>query len=72
MRKFANPFESPRSNCEFAKYWPSPHRLALSQAIPEDPMPSLPIPVVTIGLLLASNVFMTFAWYGHLKFKSTP
>jgi len=23
----------------------------------------------TIGLLVASNVFMTFAWYGHLKFK---
>ncbi len=22
----------------------------------------------TIGLLLLSNVFMTFAWYGHLKF----
>lgn len=21
----------------------------------------------TIGLLVASNVFMTFAWYGHLK-----
>lgn len=21
-----------------------------------------------IGLLIASNVFMTFAWYGHLKF----
>ena len=21
----------------------------------------------TIGLLIASNVFMTFAWYGHLK-----
>jgi uncharacterized protein (DUF486 family) len=21
-----------------------------------------------IGLLLASNLFMTFAWYGHLKF----
>ena len=34
-------------------------------------MPALPIPVVTIGLLIASNVFMTFAWYGHLKFKST-
>ena len=32
-------------------------------------MPSLPIPVLTIGLLIASNVFMTFAWYGHLKFK---
>lgn len=26
----------------------------------------------TIGLLVASNVFMTFAWYGHLKFRSTP
>jgi hypothetical protein len=23
-------------------------------------------------LLLASNVFMTFAWYGHLKYKSSP
>jgi uncharacterized protein (DUF486 family) len=23
----------------------------------------------TIVLLLASNVFMTFAWYGHLKYK---
>ena len=34
-------------------------------------MPSLPIPVVTIGLLVASNVFMTFAWYGHLKFKDS-
>ena len=32
----------------------------------------LPVPVVTIGLLVASNVFMTFAWYGHLKFKSAP
>jgi uncharacterized protein len=26
----------------------------------------------TIILLLLSNVFMTFAWYGHLKFKSAP
>jgi uncharacterized protein len=25
-----------------------------------------------IVLLCASNVFMTFAWYGHLKYKSTP
>ena len=23
-------------------------------------------------LLLASNVFMTFAWYGHLKYRSAP
>ena len=32
----------------------------------------LPVPVVTIGLLLASNVFMTFAWYGHLKYATAP
>lgn len=25
--------------------------------------------VVTIALLILSNVFMTFAWYGHLKMK---
>src|SRR5665647_2464830 len=25
--------------------------------------------VFTIGLLILSNVFMTLAWYGHLKFK---
>lgn len=23
-------------------------------------------------LLAGSNVFMTFAWYGHLKYKSSP
>jgi uncharacterized protein (DUF486 family) len=23
-------------------------------------------------LLIASNVFMTYAWYGHLKFKTAP
>ena len=23
----------------------------------------------TIGLLIMSNIFMTIAWYGHLKFK---
>ncbi|WP_265501048.1 DMT family protein [Paracoccus beibuensis] len=33
---------------------------------------SLPVPVVTVGLLIASNVFMTFAWYGHLRFKTAP
>jgi uncharacterized protein len=25
--------------------------------------------MLTIALLFASNVFMTFAWYGHLKYK---
>jgi uncharacterized protein (DUF486 family) len=33
---------------------------------------NIPAPIVTIGLLLISNVFMTFAWYGHLKYKSAP
>lgn len=35
-------------------------------------MSVLPIPITTISLLLLSNVFMTFAWYGHLKFKAVP
>ncbi len=25
--------------------------------------------LLTMGLLFLSNMFMTFAWYGHLKFK---
>jgi uncharacterized protein (DUF486 family) len=25
----------------------------------------------TVVLLTLSNVFMTFAWYGHLKYKQT-
>lgn len=25
-----------------------------------------------VVLLTASNLFMTFAWYGHLKYKSAP
>ena len=33
---------------------------------------SLPVSLQTVLLLIASNVFMTFAWYGHLKFKSSP
>lgn len=28
--------------------------------------------VTPVLLLLLSNVFMTFAWYGHLKFKESP
>ena len=31
-----------------------------------------PAAVWPIVLLCLSNVFMTFAWYGHLKFKSAP
>ena len=31
-----------------------------------------PAAVWPIVLLIFSNVFMTFAWYGHLKYKSSP
>jgi uncharacterized protein (DUF486 family) len=31
---------------------------------------NLPPLAVTIGLLVASNVFMTFAWYAHLRDRS--
>lgn len=27
--------------------------------------------LLPIGMLVASNVFMTFAWYGHLSYKSS-
>jgi uncharacterized protein len=28
--------------------------------------------LLPILLLIGSNVFMTFAWYGHLRFKAVP
>ncbi|MCA0276811.1 MAG: DMT family protein [Proteobacteria bacterium] len=28
--------------------------------------------ILPVLMLIASNVFMTFAWYGHLKFKAAP
>jgi uncharacterized protein len=70
--EFANPFESTAVKSQIRKVLdPSATRaMPLGTPSPEDHM-TLPIPVVTIGLLLLSNVFMTFAWYGHLKFKET-
>lgn len=35
-------------------------------------MPATYVPYFTIGMLLLSNIFMTFAWYGHLKHKASP
>ncbi len=32
----------------------------------------MPKSLLTIILLTLSNIFMTFAWYGHLKFKEIP
>ncbi len=36
------------------------------------PFSAVPAWLAPILLLTASNVFMTFAWYGHLKYKSAP
>ena len=33
---------------------------------------NLPPWLVSVVLLTGSNVFMTFAWYGHLRHKSAP
>ncbi len=35
-------------------------------------MPTVSIPVLTVLLLAGANVFMTVAWYGHLRFKAAP
>jgi uncharacterized protein (DUF486 family) len=35
-------------------------------------MPSISPSLLPILLLIGSNVFMTFAWYGHLRFKESP
>ena len=36
------------------------------------PQPFVSPYLLPILLLIASNVFMTFAWYGHLRFKAVP
>lgn len=38
---------------------------------PAPSSPALWLYLLPIVMLLASNIFMTLAWYGHLKFKST-
>ena len=35
-------------------------------------MPTISPTWLPVVMLFASNVFMTFAWYGHLKFKESP
>jgi uncharacterized protein len=35
-------------------------------------LPTIPAQLTPIILLSLSNVFMTFAWYGHLRFKEQP
>lgn len=40
--------------------------------MPTPAAPSLTAWIVPILLLSLSNIFMTFAWYGHLKYKAAP
>ena len=40
--------------------------------IPASAAPGLWAYSLPIALLLCSNLFMTFAWYGHLKHKAVP
>src|SRR5688572_12518771 len=35
-------------------------------------MGAMPVLVKTVGLLILSNLFMTAAWYGHLRFRDIP
>ena len=35
-------------------------------------MPTVSPTLLPVLMLFASNIFMTFAWYGHLKFKESP
>jgi uncharacterized protein (DUF486 family) len=44
--------------------------LTPQQALPNHPV--MPPRLAPIVLLMGSNLFMTFAWYGHLKFKDKP
>jgi hypothetical protein len=49
-----------------------PRRLLARHIQKEDVMPTVSPQILPILMLFASNVFMTFAWYGHLKFKAYP
>jgi uncharacterized protein (DUF486 family) len=47
-------------------------KAALDDAPARKPSVLMPAALTPILLLFASNVFMTFAWYGHLKYKASP
>src|ERR1700720_2155301 len=55
---------------------PSLHNLRLSTISIQDVQPTSEIRqhrrMTTILLLTLSNIFMTFAWYGHLKYRHAP
>jgi uncharacterized protein (DUF486 family) len=50
------------------------HSAADGQRQPESAMPTTIVSpyLLPILMLIGSNVFMTVAWYGHLRFKAVP
>jgi uncharacterized protein (DUF486 family) len=46
--------------------------LSIFNTHPVPPMPAVWPYILPVVLLLGSNLFMTLAWYGHLRFKDTP
>ncbi len=49
--------------------WPGVRGLEFEKTWPPK---GLNRPMRTIALLTISNIFMTFAWYGHLKYREVP
>ena len=52
--------------------WPTTTRLTAGVEDIHERPPVIPPRLVPILLLLGSNLFMTTAWYGHLRFKDKP
>ena len=51
-----------------SRYQRTPRRLTALTPLPRSSDNyRMPGPALTIGLLVASNIFMTFAWYAHLR-----
>jgi uncharacterized protein (DUF486 family) len=44
----------------------------ISRPCRERPMPNLPLSATTFGLLVISDLFMTFARQGYLEYKAAP
>ena len=49
-----------------------PRPVACAKIAPSRPRIAPMTALLPILLLFASNIFMTFAWYGQLKFPNTP
>jgi uncharacterized protein (DUF486 family) len=49
----------------------APRRWVSAENFERMSMPTISPSVLPVLMLFASNVFMTFAWYGHLKFKES-